>query len=214
MYSHNKNSFDNLPDKYTTLFDHPVAMEEKPSIKKLATLDVFAGCGGLSKGLHQSGIADSRWAIEFDEDAAISYRNNFPNTKVYNMDCNKLLSEALEAHEKGELSPYPSPGEVELLCGGPPCQGFSGMNRFNKREYSQFKNSLIASFYSYCDFYRPKYIIMENVRTFFMHKKNVVFKLTVAALLKMGYQCQYGILQAGCYGIPQSRRRFDTFVHQ
>lgn len=48
----------------------------------------------------------------------------------------------------------PRKGDVELLVGGPPCQGFSGMNRFSAGQYSLFKNSLIVSFLSYCDYYR------------------------------------------------------------
>lgn len=82
----------------------------------------------------------------------------------------------------------PRKGEVELLCGGPPCQGFSGMNRFNSREYSQFKNSLVISYLSYCDYYRPRFFILENVRNFVSFKRNMVLKLTLRCLLKMGYQ--------------------------
>lgn len=48
----------------------------------------------------------------------------------------------------------PKKGDVEMLVGGPPCQGFSGMNRFSAGQYSLFKNSLIVSFLSYCDYYR------------------------------------------------------------
>ena len=82
----------------------------------------------------------------------------------------------------------PCKGEVELLCGGPPCQGFSGMNRFNSREYSQFKNSLVVSYLSYCYYYRPRFFILENVRNFVSFKRNMVLKLTLRCLIKMGYQ--------------------------
>ena len=82
----------------------------------------------------------------------------------------------------------PRKGEVELLCGGPPCQGFSGMNRFNSREYSQFKNSLVVSYLSYCDYYRPRFFILENVRNFVSFKRSMVLKLTLRCLIKMGYQ--------------------------
>ena len=94
-----------------------------------------------------------------------------------------------------------------MLCGGPPCQGFSGMNRFNSREYSQFKNSLVVSYLSYCDYYRPRFFLLENVRNFVSFKKSMVLKLTLRCLLKMGYQCTFGVLQAGQYGVPQTRRR-------
>jgi DNA (cytosine-5)-methyltransferase 1 len=55
-------------------------------------LDIFAGCGGLSEGLHQSGAADSKWAIEVDEIAAKAYALNFPDATVFTDDCNVLLA--------------------------------------------------------------------------------------------------------------------------
>ncbi|XP_050350712.1 DNA (cytosine-5)-methyltransferase 1-like isoform X2 [Nymphalis io] len=178
------------------------------NIRPLRTLDVFAGCGGLSEGLHQSGVAECRWAVENVEAAAHAYSLNNKNCIIFNEDCNALLKEAMSGatHSEGGLR-LPMQGEVELLCGGPPCQGFSGMNRFNSREYSNFKNSLVASYLSFCDFYRPKYFILENVRNFVAFKKGMVLKLTLRTLLDMGYQCTFGILQAGNYGVPQTRRR-------
>lgn len=105
----------------------------------------------------------------------------------------------------------PQKGDVEILCGGPPCQGFSGMNRFNLRQYSLFKSSLVVSCLAYCDYYRPKFFVMENVRNFVFYKRYMVLKLTLRCLVRMGYQCTFGILQAGNYGIPQTRRRFVPF---
>ncbi|XP_076753512.1 DNA (cytosine-5)-methyltransferase PliMCI [Xylocopa sonorina] len=188
------------------IIDKPVDYCDVP--KKLRTLDVFAGCGGLSEGLRQAGIVDNRWAIEKDEPAACAYRLNNPETTVFCEDCNVLLRKVM----KNELydnsgQRLPQKGEVELLCGGPPCQGFSGMNRFNSRQYSLFKNSLVVSCLSYCDYYRPKFFVMENVRNFVSFKRSMVLKLTLRCLVRMGYQCTFGILQAGNYGIPQTRRR-------
>ena len=62
------------------------------------------------------------------------------------------------------------------------------MNRFNSREYSQFKNSLVVSYLSYCDYYRPRFFILENVRNFVSFKRSMVLKLTLRCLIKMGYQ--------------------------
>lgn len=139
----------------------------------------------------------------------------------------------------------PQRGEVDLICGGPPCQGFSGMNRFRFGQWSQFnvsifyflelssldfhelsreetldfclliftfwynfsQNSLVVSFLSYCDYYRPRFFVMENVRNFVSHEKCIVLKLTLNCLIKMGYQVAFGVLQSGRFGIPQSRRR-------
>lgn len=110
-----------------------------------------------------------------------------------------------ETNSRGQK--LPMKGQVDLLCGGPPCQGFSGMNRFNSREYSQFKNSLVTSYISYCDYYRPRFFLLENVRNFVSFKRGMVLKLTLRCLVKMGYQCTFGVLQAGQYGVPQTRRR-------
>ncbi|ESN92163.1 hypothetical protein HELRODRAFT_116156 [Helobdella robusta] len=185
-----------------------VSTDEKKPLRALKCLDVFAGCGGLSEGLHQAGIADTRWAIEKDESASQAFRLNNPSCTVFSDDCNELLSLAISGSEFNSTGQrLPKRGDVELLCGGPPCQGFSGMNRFNQREYSKFKNSLIASYLSYCDYYRPKYFLLENVRNFVSFKRGVVLKLALRCLISMGYQCTFGVLQAGCYGIPQTRRR-------
>jgi DNA (cytosine-5)-methyltransferase 1 len=54
-------------------------------------LDIFAGCGGLSEGLHQAGVADSRWAIEFEQPAADAYALNNPEAAVFAKDCNAIL---------------------------------------------------------------------------------------------------------------------------
>ncbi|CAF4881707.1 unnamed protein product [Pieris macdunnoughi] len=185
-----------------------VVKPEEVKVRPLRTLDVFAGCGGLSEGLHRSGVAVCNWAIENVEAAAHAYSLNNKDCTVFNEDCNVLLKDVMSGatHSSRGLR-LPLKGEVELLCGGPPCQGFSGMNRFNSREYSNFKNSLVASYLSYCDYYRPKYFILENVRNFVAFKKGMVLKLTLRALLDMGYQCTFGVLQAGNYGVPQTRRR-------
>ncbi|KAJ8922234.1 hypothetical protein NQ315_004171 [Exocentrus adspersus] len=181
------------------------AIEWETIGKPLKCMDVFAGCGGLSEGLHQTGVTETLWAIEKETAAAQAFRLNNPDCKVFTDDCNALLTLVLngQAKEKG----LPVKGEVEMLVGGPPCQGFSGMNRFNAGQYSLFKNSLVVSFLSYCEYYRPKYFILENVRNFVSFKRSMVLKLTIRCLLAIGYQVTFGVLQAGHYGVPQTRRR-------
>ncbi|XP_063841265.1 LOW QUALITY PROTEIN: DNA (cytosine-5)-methyltransferase PliMCI-like [Scylla paramamosain] len=188
--------------------------KETPEVKhKLRTMDVFAGVGGLSEGFHQAGVSESKWAIEAFEPAALAYRLNFPNATVFTDDCNSLLRMVMDGNNmnnKGQR--LPQKGDVEMLCGGPPCQGFSGMNRFNSRQYSLFKNSLVASYLSYCDYYRPRFFLLENVRNFVSYKCGLVLKLTLRVLVKLGYQCTFGILQAGNYGVSQTRRRAIIFA--
>ncbi|XP_050436702.1 DNA (cytosine-5)-methyltransferase PliMCI-like [Adelges cooleyi] len=179
-----------------------------PKVEPLRGLDIFAGCGGLSRGLEDSGLVKSNWAIECDDKAAAAFGLNNPESTVFVEDCNYLLKQAMAGNLTNEKNQrIPQRGEVDFICGGPPCQGFSGMNRFNSGQYSLFKNSLIVSFLSYIDFYRPKFFVMENVRNFVSFKRSMVLKLTLRCITRMGYQCTFGILQAGNFGVPQTRRR-------
>ena len=91
----------------------------------------------------------------------------------------------LDAKLLGEI---PLPGEVDFLCGGPPCQGYSGMNRFNKGNWSMVQNSMVMAYLSFADFYRPRYFLLENVRNFVSHNKSFTFRLTLRTLIDMGYQ--------------------------
>lgn len=133
--------------------------------------------------------------------AAQAFRLNNPGSTVFTEDCNILLKLVMAGevtNSRGQK--LPQKGDVEMLCGGPPCQGFSGMNRFNSRTYSKFKNSLVVSFLSYCDYYRPRYFLLENVRNFVSFKRSMVLKLTLRCLVRMGYQCTFGVLQVGLPG--------------
>ena len=117
-----------------------------------------------------------------------------------NMECNHLLDKIL----KGEfVEKAPGKGEVEMNVGGPPCQGFSVLNNFKEHEYSKFKNSLIPTFLSFCDYYRPKYFVLENVRNLVANENGMVLKLILSTLVRMGYQVAFNILQAGHYGAAQ-----------
>ena len=182
---------------------HPATLLDE--VTPLNTLDIFAGCGGLSLGLGQAGVADHKWAIEFWKPSADAYKKNNPRCKVFNEECNGLLKKAMDG--QGESENIPKKGDVDLLVGGPPCQGFSILNNFKDREYSKFKNSLIATYLSYCDFYRPKFFILENVRNLVQNEQGMVLKLILATLVKMGYQVGFQVLQAGHYGVAQTRRR-------
>ncbi|XP_051011932.1 LOW QUALITY PROTEIN: DNA (cytosine-5)-methyltransferase 1 [Acomys russatus] len=191
---------------------HPVSEPREPEaaikLPKLRTLDVFSGCGGLSEGFHQAGVSETLWAIEMWDPAAQAFRLNNPGATVFTEDCNVLLKLVMAGEVTNSLGQrLPQKGDVEMLCGGPPCQGFSGMNRFNSRTYSKFKNSLVVSFLSYCDYYRPRFFLLENVRNFVSFKRSMVLKLTLRCLVRMGYQCTFGVLQAGQYGVAQTRRR-------
>ncbi|CAM6109925.1 unnamed protein product [Calypogeia fissa] len=207
------------------------AIENEPAVETvsesaLATLDIFAGCGGLSEGLHQSEVCVTKWVIEYDNPAAEAFKLNHPTAEVFCENCNVILRSIMEVGgnlddcvstaEADELSlkfdkdkklRLPKPGEVDFISGGPPCQGFSGMNRFNQRAWSKVQCEMILSFLSYAEYFRPRYFLLENVRNFVSFNKGQTFRLSLASLLEMGYQVRFGVLQAGNYGVAQSRKR-------
>ena len=209
MYDPDSNDFTTELSEAASDYEPPSdIIDFNQDIKALDTMDVFAGCGGLSIGLEQSGVARVKWGIEWEPSAAEAFQKNHPDAFVTNRDVNIVLKEVMD-FEDSEIQPegVPRKGEVELLCGGPPCQGFSVMNCFTESDASRFKNSLISSYLSYCDYYRPKFFILENVKMFAAFNKGQVLRLCMGALVRMGYQCQFGVLQAGHYGVPQDRKR-------
>src|SRR5262245_32541418 len=121
---------------------------------KLIAVDLFAGCGGLSLGFQNAGIS-VRWANEIDSAAATTYRANFPATYVVEQDVRILVTRLLD-RERG----LPSRGEVDILAGGPPCQGFSDFNRF--RSPDDPRNSLMSVYLQAVDLLSPNYVLIEN----------------------------------------------------
>ncbi|XP_066260848.1 DNA (cytosine-5)-methyltransferase 1-like [Euwallacea similis] len=177
-----------------------------PEIKtKLKCLDIYAGCGGLSDGLERAGLVETKWAIENDEDACRSFKMNHQGTLVLQEDCNDILYKLL--NKEGNGLNMPKNGEIDMIVGGPPCQGYSIINRFKSAQSTKENNSQINTYLGFIDYYRPKYFIFENVRNFVSFEQSSNFKLTLRCLLEIGYQITFGVLQAGHYGLPQSRRR-------
>jgi len=168
-------------------------------MKSITCLDLFAGCGGLSNGLVQAGI-QVRWANELDGHAAETYRQSHPGCNVFEEDVNLLYRRMLDGDKD-----LPQPGEVDLVAGGPPCQGFSGYNRH--RNVEDPRNSLVESFLDVVEHIKPRYVLMENVPGMLSLDNGRVPILVLAALESLGYRAKLGILQAGYYGVPQNRWR-------
>jgi DNA (cytosine-5)-methyltransferase 1 len=100
-------------------------------------------------------------------------------------------------------------GDVDVVCGGPPCQGISGYNR-NREFDAPFKcekNMQIIVFMDVMQFLRPKYVYMENVLDILKFADATLAKYALSRLISMHYQAKLGIMAAGCYGLPQFRMR-------
>ncbi|RZC69528.1 hypothetical protein C5167_032645 [Papaver somniferum] len=103
-------------------------------------------------------------------------------------------------------------GDVDVVCGGPPCQGISGYNRFRNVDapLDDEKNQQIIIFMDIVKFLKPKYVLMENVADILRFADGVLGRYALSRLVHMNYQARVGIIAAGCYGLPQFRLR--TFL--
>ncbi|KAH8668862.1 S-adenosyl-L-methionine-dependent methyltransferase [Xylariales sp. PMI_506] len=178
-------------------------------IHKLRGLDLFCGGGNFGRGIEDGGAVEMRWANDIAFNAVHTYMANTQPNKCtpYLGSVDDLLHRAL----LGETD-VPHPGDVQFLTGGSPCQGFSRLTHVeDQKSIKQQKNrSLIASFASYIDFYRPQYGILENVTSIVKTGKDRVkcpFSQLVCAIVGMGYQVRIVYADAWSYGAPQSRSR-------
>ncbi|KAJ0672052.1 putative DNA (cytosine-5-)-methyltransferase [Helianthus annuus] len=103
----------------------------------------------------------------------------------------------------------PCPGDADVICGGPPCQGISGYNRFRNVDdpLNDEKNQQIVVFFDIVKFLNPKYVLMENVGDLLRFDKASLGRYAISRLVHMNYQSRLGIMAAGSYGLPQFRLR-------
>ena len=172
-------------------------MKEKR--KSPVICDLFAGCGGLTLGFMQAGFRVG-WANEINPSAAATYSASHPDTKVHIESVEKFYQNAVEG-----LEGYPKEGEVDLLVGGPPCQGFSGYNP--RRRKDDPRNNLVEVYLDTVSLLQPRGVLIENVPGMLAFEGGKTPRAILKALQDCGYATKLGILQAGYYGLPQNRWR-------
>ncbi|MCF6275758.1 MAG: DNA cytosine methyltransferase [Robiginitomaculum sp.] len=165
---------------------------------KYTSIDLFSGAGGLSKGLQFGGF-HSVAAVEYDTHAAKTFAHNFPNTAIYDEDIRKIDPKKLLSRSGLKV------GELDLLAGGPPCQGFS-VNAPN-RSLDDPRNHLFMEFFRFAKILKPKTILIENVPGIVSLDQGSVVKSIYKMLSDIGYDTIHRILYAGHYGVPQMRFR-------
>ncbi|KAI2635677.1 S-adenosyl-L-methionine-dependent methyltransferase [Hypomontagnella submonticulosa] len=176
--------------------------------QKLQGLDLYCGGGNFGRGLEDGGAVKMRWANDIWSEAIHTYMANCePDT------CTPLLGsvdDLLVRALKGDNPKVPQPGDVHFISAGSPCPGFSILTPDRTTGHQRKNQSLIASFVSFVDLYRPHYGILENVPTMVNTKATrdaCVFSQLVCALVGLGYQVQIMFLDAWSFGAPQTRSR-------
>ncbi len=164
----------------------------------MKAVDLFCGCGGLTLGLKQAGF-QVIGAVDIDPLSIATYQSNHPEVTTWNKDIRKLTSKELSKTLNLR------PGDLDLLAGCPPCQGFSSLRTLNgKRRVDDPRNDLIFEFLRFVETLRPKAVMMENVPGL---EKDKRFKIFIKKMENMGYKGRYRILNAADFGVPQRRLR-------
>ena len=177
-------------------------------------IDIFAGCGGLSLGLYQSGW-QGLFAVEKNKNAFDTLNHNLIRNKEH-FDWPAWLPKSnldiVEVTNRFEKELCALRGSVDLVAGGPPCQGFS---MAGKREEKDTRNQLVFSYIKFVDLVRPKLLLFENVKgfTYAFNKKDnpeaVPFsQIVINRLQSIGYNIAPQVIDFSEFGIPQRRKRF------
>jgi DNA (cytosine-5)-methyltransferase 1 len=184
-------------------------MPKMPNIQQRpVAVDLFAGAGGFSLGIEQAGF-DVLVAVENDPVHAATYAFNFPLTTVLCADASTLTGSAVrKAAYRAYASHHPPSqgwnGQIDLVFGGPPCQGFSIIG---KRIVNDERNSLVFHFYRLVTELSPRYFVMENVPGMAAGKHQTWLRQLKILFKKAGYRVQVGVLNAADFGVPQQRKR-------
>lgn len=159
--------------------------------------DLFAGCGGLSLGLEQAGF-NCTFVNEIDEVFGEThyFNHNISLSNYFIGDINELVSDFSKTDANLD--------DLDMVCGGPPCQGFSMANR--QRILEDPRNSLYKSYLKFLERTQPKFFVMENVKG--MANKIDEILVDFNKYLGNSYDISYSILNAKDFGLPQNRERF------
>ena len=165
--------------------------------KKLNVIDLFCGCGGMTTGLIEAGL-NVVAGIDIWECAIKSYEANHKHLSICK-DLSKFKPSEL-------IEKYNIPEKIDIIVGGPPCQGFSIAGKRDKKDP---RNSLFMEFYTYLNYFNPKMFIMENVIGILSMKTDTDEKVINIIMEKLSekHNCMINKLYASDFEVPQNRRR-------
>lgn len=164
---------------------------------ELTVISTFAGCGGSSLGYKKAGYKELL-AIDFDKNAVETFKLNFPEVPVWERDITKVSADEILKFCKIKK------GELDILDGSPPCQGFSTAG---KRNVNDSRNILFEQFVRLINDLQPKVFIMENVSGMVKGKMKGMFIEIINQLKSLNYNVKCKLLNAKFYEVPQSRER-------
>lgn len=163
----------------------------------MKVISTFSGCGGSTTGYKMAGH-EVVACVEWDAHAVECYRANHPSAKVFHGDIHKVTGEMLLNATGLDV------GELDILDGSPPCQGFSSAG---KRVLDDPRNSLFKQQLRLIDELKPRHVVIENVAGMVKGKMRAVAGEVVASLKERGYAVAAGVMEAQYFGVSQLRPR-------
>lgn len=167
------------------------------AMAKLKTIDLFAGAGGMSEGFRQAGF-DTLFANDHEKPAIATFRRNHPSAETSSDNIETLDAETIRQRLGLSI------GDLDVLIGGPPCQGFS---TYGKRDEEDSRNQLYMHFIRFLEAFQPKAFVIENVTGILSMSEGRVVQDICSRIREFGYGCTVWTLDAREYGVPQRRRR-------
>lgn len=167
-----------------------------PTGNRYNAVDLFAGAGGLSLGFHQANF-EAVAAVELEAEACATYRRNFPRAHVFQGPIEQVTEDALGEIVAGRT--------IHVVCGGPPCQGFSVAGR---RDPEDSRNRLFAEFVRIVRYLRPWYVVLENVPGILTMRRGAFYQAIVDSFEEAGYRgMAVSVLESAAFGVAQLRPR-------
>ncbi|KJY66427.1 DNA cytosine methyltransferase [Vibrio nigripulchritudo] len=182
-------------------------------------IDLFCGCGGISRGFEWTGRFGSQLGVEIEKHPIDAYQKNIKNINneppvVFHGDITELAESPELLWEKLNEGRIFKKGDIDVLAGGPPCQGFSrnGVRKYEDEEnsirfYDDPRNHLYKEFLKIIEETTPKLVLIENVREFLNFGKGRFSEDLIKKLNELGYEVKYQKVSAANYGVPQKRHR-------
>lgn len=161
-------------------------------------IDLFSGAGGMSLGFDQTGF-NNIFSVDIEPRFCETYKTNFPKHNLIQKDISKLSNEEIKSIIGNQI--------IDVIIGGPPCQGFSMAGNIGRKFIDDSRNQLFKEFARIVEIVQPSYFVMENVARLFTHNKGETKKEIIELFKKMNYNVDCKVVNTADFGIPQVRNR-------
>lgn len=168
------------------------------NMNKYTYIDLFAGAGGLSLGFSNKGFSNI-FSVEINPVFCKTYKLNFPTHRLIQKDISVIKDE--------EIINLVNKNEVDVIIGGPPCQGFSMAGNIGRKFLDDPRNTLFKEFARFISIIHPKIFVMENVARLYNHNNGKTREEILKTFLSLGYHTECKVLNVADYGVPQIRNR-------